>query len=142
MLEVVSRIDRVVVHPGAAMVTRIASATLTASDEVAFVGLPAGLDEDSLEVEVADLEPGGTAEPADLIEEAPRVALAAPALRLRNDAREGVHDGVQVGADLQSVQPDVIRGVADHGDLIIREGGPQALQEPGATHAARQRPSR
>jgi len=53
MLEVVSRIDRVVVHPGAAMVTRIASATLTASDEVAFVGLPAGLDEDSLEVEVA-----------------------------------------------------------------------------------------
>ena len=52
MLEVVSRIDRVVVHPGAAMVTRIASATLTASAEVAFVGLPAGLDEDSLEVEV------------------------------------------------------------------------------------------
>jgi len=49
MLEVVSRIDRVVVHPGAAMVTRIASATLTASAEVAFVGLPAGLDEDSLE---------------------------------------------------------------------------------------------
>ena len=53
MLEVASRIDRVVVHPGAAMVTRIASATLTASGEVAFVGLPAGLDEDSLEVEVS-----------------------------------------------------------------------------------------
>lgn len=53
MLEVASRIDRVVVHPGAAMVTRIASATLTASGEVAFVGLPASLDEDSLEVEVS-----------------------------------------------------------------------------------------
>ena len=45
MLEVASRIDRVVVHPGAAMVTRIASATLTASGEVAFVGLSSiGLD--------------------------------------------------------------------------------------------------
>ena len=72
------------------------------------------------------------------VEDPVGLVTATPSALEVDPAAEGVHDGVQVGADLQSVQPDVIRGVADHGDLVIREGGPQALQEPGATHAARQ----
>src|SRR5690606_29767559 len=46
----------------------------------------------------------------------------APALPLLNAAAERVHDGVEVGADVQAVQNDVVGGVADHGDVGVGDG--------------------
>jgi len=58
-------------------------------------------------------------------------------------AAEGVHDGVQVGGDVQSVQHDVVRGVADDGHLGRHGGGiqvrEQAAQEPRTADSASQR---
>ena len=64
-------------------------------------------------------------------------------------AAEGVHHGVEVGADPQAEQRDVVGGVADDGDLgrvaavgavrrVAGEVVPQAAQEPGSADAARE----
>jgi hypothetical protein len=67
----------------------------------------------------------------------------APALLLVHGAAEGVQDGVDVGADPQAVQRDVVAGVGHHGDVGTagpgRGGGrgqvlQQAADEPGAAH--------
>jgi hypothetical protein len=43
---------------------------------------------------------------------------APPALGV-DAAAEGVHHGVEVGADLEPVHPDVVGGVGDHRDLGV-----------------------
>ena len=60
----------------------------------------------------------------------------APALLLVDAAAEGVHHGVQVGADPQPEQRDVVAGVADDGDLGVRDLRAQAPQEPGGADSA------
>jgi len=51
-----------------------------------------------------------------------RLVVTAPALGLVDAAAEGVHHGVEVGADPQPEQGDVVAGVADDGDLGVRGG--------------------
>src|SRR5262249_42937525 len=63
---------------------------------------------------------------------------AAPALLRVDPAAQRVHDGVQVGADVQAEQVDVVAGVADDRDLSIWRSCLQAAQEAGAAHAARE----
>ena len=46
--------------------------------------------------------------------------LAAPTTFDADATAEGVHHGVQVGADLQSKKADVITGIGDNGDFGIR----------------------
>ena len=65
-----------------------------------------------------------------------RVGLvrAAPALLLVDAPAEGVHDGVEVGADVQAVQGDVVGGVADDRDLGVR--APRRRQAAEESRAA------
>ena len=62
-------------------------------------------------------------------------------------AAEGVHHGVEVGADLETMDPPVVGGVRDDGHLGVGGAagdGPrtqaveQALEEAGPADAARQ----
>ena len=62
----------------------------------------------------------------------------APALLLVDAAAERVHHGVQVGADLQAVEADVVTGVADDGDLGVGGGRLEAAQETGTADSAGQ----
>jgi hypothetical protein len=64
--------------------------------------------------------------------------IPAPPLLLADAAAERVHDGVEVRADVQPEQADVIARIADDGDLGQRRGGLQAAQEARGTHAAGQ----
>src|SRR5665811_2319119 len=48
---------------------------------------------------------------------------AAPTLFLVDGATEGVHEGVEVGADSQSEEVDVVTGVTDHGDAGVGQVG-------------------
>ncbi|MBK9029990.1 MAG: DUF4139 domain-containing protein [Myxococcales bacterium] len=50
---IATRIDRVVVHPGGAVVTRVAEVEVAAPGEVVLAGLPWGLDDDSVQIAVA-----------------------------------------------------------------------------------------
>ena len=78
---------------------------------------------------------------------APRLLAAAPAALDVDPLPEGVHHGVEVGADLQPVDPPVVGGVGHDGD--VRVGGPaghgagaqaveQALDEPRPTDTSRE----
>ena len=56
--------------------------------------------------------------------------LAAPTTFDADATAEGVHHGVQVGADLQSKKADVITGIGDNGDFGIRFQGREMVQQP------------
>ena len=90
------------------------------------------------EIAVAEREPGRVAVRRRLLQHPPGLVGPAPAAGLVVAAAQGVHHGVQVGADPQAVQGDVVPGVADDRDVGVREGGAGALDEPGAPHAAGQ----
>ena len=62
--------------------------------------------------------------------------FAAPAALLGDAVAEGVHHGVEVRAHAQSVDPDVVAGVADDRDLGARGRGQQAAQEAGSPDSA------
>ena len=67
------------------------------------------------------------------------VSPARPQPRLRVDrAGERVGDGVEVGADVQPVQHEVVADVDDGGDL----GGAAHLHQPGQQPAAPTPPAR
>ncbi len=77
-----------------------------------------GADQVGGEVPVAEAEPGRLhAVRRQLLLGVPGLVRAAPAALGVDAAAEGVHHGVQVGTDLQPVQPDVVGGVGHHGDL-------------------------
>src|SRR2546421_244000 len=69
-----------------------------------------------------------------------RLLVPPPALVLVDAAAQGVHDGVQVRADAQAEQRDVVARVPDDGDLGLGRGrGPaQAAKKTGGTDAARE----
>jgi hypothetical protein len=54
----------------------------------------------------------------------------APALIGMDTAPECVHNRVKVGADPQPMQGDVVAGIADDGNLGVRQRGPQTEKEP------------
>ena len=68
---------------------------------------------------------------------------AAPALPLVDAAAERVEEGVDVGADAQAEQGDVVTGVRDDGDRRVRESG-RACRGGGAGRgrSGRRRPRR
>ena len=67
-----------------------------------------------------------------------------PALVLVDATAKGVHDRVEVRADAQPEQRDVVTGVADHGDRGVGQGGravevgAQTTQEACTAHSAGQ----
>ncbi len=67
-----------------------------------------------------------------------RLVGPAPASLLADAPAQGVHHGVEVRADVQAEQDDVVAGVADHGDLGVGRGGLEAAQEAGGADAAGQ----
>ena len=77
---------------------------------------------------------------------APRLVAPSPPALGVDAVAEGVHHGVEVGADLEPVHPEVVGGVGDDGDLGVgrrrRASGAGAdavqetLQERRAAHAA------
>ena len=90
-------------------------------------------------VTVAEGEPGRAgAVGGQLVADGERLVGAPPALLGVDPAAEGVHDGIQVRADAQAMQRDVVAGVADDGDLGVGCGGDQATQEAGRAHASSQ----
>ncbi len=91
------------------------------------------------DVHVAQAEPAGPgAVGGKLGQDGEGLAGPAPALLLVDAAAEGVHDGVQVGAHVQAEQHDVVAGVADDGDLGVRDCRFQPAQEPGGPDSARE----
>lgn len=50
---VASVVEKVVVFPGAAWITRVARTTVTARTPIAMVGLPAALDDDTVQLAVS-----------------------------------------------------------------------------------------
>ena len=85
------------------------------------------------DISVTESEPCGLdAVRGELFLGAECLVEAAPATLGVDSLSEGVHHGVQIGAHPQPVDPDVVPGVPDHGDL----GGPG---EPGVDRLARNR---
>ncbi|GAB3656422.1 hypothetical protein GCM10027596_10590 [Nocardioides korecus] len=78
----------------------------------------------------------------ELLARVPGLVPATPAALGVDAVAEGVHDRVQVGADLEAVHPQVVRGVGHDGDLGVGSGAAHELQdtpqEAGAADAARE----
>ena len=72
---------------------------------------------------------GSTPYAARSVLDAPGLLAPAPAALEVDAVAEGVHHGVEVGADLQAVHPDVVGGVGHDGDLRV---GGDAGQGAGA----------
>ena len=95
------------------------------------------------EVEVAEGEPlRHSAVGRELALDPRRLVGPAPALLLVDAAAEGVEQRVDVGADPQPEEADVVAGVGDDGELGFRchdvEMGSQAPEEAGSADAARE----
>ena len=94
------------------------------------------------DVPVAEAEPRRLAAVRrELLLDAPGLRAAAPPAVGVDAVAEGVHHGVQVGADLEPVQPQVVGGVGDHGDVEAADPGgrpEQTLEESGPPDAAGQ----
>ena len=94
------------------------------------------------QIQVAEGEPlGERAVCRELGLDPRRLLRAPPALTFVDSAAQGVQQRVDIGADPQTVQGQVIAGIGNHRDLRPgqgRSGGEvvhQAADEPGATHA-------
>ena len=91
------------------------------------------------EILVAELEPEIATVAADRVERVPGVAGDAPAGGRIGDPGQRVEDRVEVGADPQPEELEIVGGVDDHGQVAGRQFPGQALGELGAADAARQR---
>ncbi len=121
-----ARIDRVVVHPGAAQVTRIGAVDVTARHQVRIAGLPAALEDDS--VQIAMTGPGRAVdiriavEVVDPAEPTPRHAevMAARRAAAAVDAERGaVATALEALAGLAPVAPEDRDGVRPAwGDVV------------------------
>ncbi len=71
-------------------------------------------------VPIAQTEPGGFHPVGgELLLDREGLVGPAPALLLVDPTPQGVHHGVQVGADPETEEGDVVTGVADDGDLVV-----------------------
>ena len=123
------------------------SASVTCGERVAGVE-HLGADQVGGDVAVAEPEPGRLhAVRRELGLHAPGLVASAPAALGVDPVAEGVHHGVEVGADLEPVHPQVVGGVGDDGHLgvgghprqpALLDAVQQPLQEPRATHPAGQ----
>jgi hypothetical protein len=92
------------------------------------------------DVPVAQAEPGRLhAVRRQLLLGVPGLLAPTPAALGVDAVAEGVHHGVEVGADLEPVHPEVVGGVGHDGDLALLAVAPRQLQhplqEPGAADA-------
>ena len=100
----------------------------------------AGADEVGGDVAVAEAEPRRVgAVGGQLVAHRPGLARPAPAALGVDAAAEGVHAGVEVGADAQAVQPDVVADV-DHGGDLRRLRDRRQRARPRAGNGLRRRP--
>ena len=91
------------------------------------------------EIPVTEREPvRARAVGGQLVPDAEGLLGPPPALLLVDAAAQRVHDGVQVRADPQAEQRDVVAGVPDDGDLGVRGGLLQAAEEARGADAARE----
>ena len=108
-----------------------------------------GADQVGREVTVAQPEPGRLdAVRRQLLLGVPRLVAATPPALGVDAVAQGVHDRVEIGADLEAVQPDVVGGVRDDGDgpVVGAVGGQEPgldgtlepLEEPRSAHPAGQ----
>jgi hypothetical protein len=97
-----------------------------------------GPDEVRGQVAVAEAEPRLLhAVRRELLLGVPGLVGAAPAALGVDAAAEGVHHGVEVGADLQPVEPEVVGGVGhDRHVLPPARDREQALEEAGSADAS------
>src|SRR5947207_2729661 len=86
-------------------------------------------------VEITETEPTGfQAIRRELVLDPKRLRLAAPAALGRDATTKRVHHGVEVGADPQAEQRDVVAVVADDRDVVTELAQPE--QKPRAADAA------
>ena len=90
------------------------------------------------QVLVAEVEPGDAPEPAQGLHHPPGLTRQAPP-RLRIDGvGERVHDGVQVGGDVEPMEIGVVPDVDDGRDLARRHHLDQPPEQPGRAHPSGQ----
>src|SRR5262249_9731605 len=90
------------------------------------------------EVLVAEAEPGGAAVALEALHRAPGLVAQAPAPLGVDGVGQRVDDRVEVGADVQPVEVDVVADVDDGGDQLGRHHLHDAGQEPGGAPPAGQ----
>ena len=74
----------------------------------------------------------------DHLERGEALLREAPAALLVGQTGEGVHHGVEVGADVQAPVHEVVTGVDDHGERARGERARQAVEQARAADAARE----
>ena len=82
---------------------------------------PAGALDMGREILVAELEPGLAAERRQRLHEVPGLAGAAPAGLGIVEPGERVHDGVEVGRDVEAEMLEIIAGIRRHGERARRQ---------------------
>ena len=100
---------------------------------------PPGAEEVGGEVAVAEPEPGVLAVAGEGVDGGERLARQAPPGVGVLGSGEGVGDRVEVGADVEAVEPVVVGGVDDHGDVGGVDDLHQPAEEARRPHPARQR---
>ena len=91
------------------------------------------------QIGVAEAEPGLAAQLRERRHEGPGLAGASPAGLRIGDARERVHDGIQIRRDAEPEMLEVVAGVAHHHQGIRRQQPVETERELGAADAAGQR---
>jgi hypothetical protein len=90
------------------------------------------------EVAVAEREPRLVAEAGELLRDREALVGAAPLLGRVDDLAEPVGDRVEVRADPQAVQLEVVADVDDRDDVLGRGDGGEPAQEARGAHATGQ----
>ena len=90
------------------------------------------------EVAVAQAEPRRAAEPAELVHDAPGLAGQSPPGHLVVERGERVGDRVEVRADRQAVQDEVVADVDHRGEVALGDDESQGAQQARGADAATQ----
>ena len=81
------------------------------------------------QVSISESEPGGATECLKFLHDAPRFAIEAPPEYFVVESGEGVGDGVEIGANGQSVQNEIVADIDDGVDLTRRNLTTECTQE-------------
>src|SRR5205823_4309010 len=91
-------------------------------------------------IAIAEIEPIHATEDGEAFQQVERLAAEAPAFFRVDDACEGVGDDIEVRANFQAVERDVVAGVYDGGHCRwIGKNIVEAEEEFGSTYAAGER---
>ena len=95
-----------------------------------------GAGEVGREVAVTQAEPRGPAQLGQFVHDAPRLALQTPPEFGVVEPRQGVADRVEIWADGEPVQHQIVANVHDRGDLAGVEHATEGTQKSCGTNAA------